>query len=158
MRAGKDYGKLTRSSVNEVLTMVRFGRFDEVLQVTTRPANEVQAGLWDFAMGYAHLKQGQPDRAEEYLERVKRLTATCTGAFRRHTAKHLLGIVAGILEGETCEWPVTPPARSRCSHARWSSRWRSRPRTGPCRSRPATGSAPPFRAETLRGRRTCYPG
>ena len=100
MRAGKDYGKLTRSSFYEVLTMVRFGRFDEVLQVTTRPTNEVQGGLWDFATGYAYLKQGQADLAQEYLARVKRLAETSTGALRRHSAKNILGIVTGILEGE----------------------------------------------------------
>lgn len=100
MRAGKDYAKLTKSTFYEVLTMIRFGRFDEVLLVTNRPSNEVQAGLWDFSMGYAHLKQGQPDRAAEYLAKVKQLADTSTSAFRRHSAKHLLGIAAGILEGE----------------------------------------------------------
>jgi tetratricopeptide (TPR) repeat protein len=100
MRAGKDYGKLTRSSFYEVLTMIRFGRFDEVLQVTNRPTNEVQGGLWDFATGYAYLKQGQADLAQVYLARVKRLAETSTGALRGHSAKNLLGIVAGILEGE----------------------------------------------------------
>ena len=60
MRAGKDYGKLTRSSFYEVLTMIRFGRFDEVLQVTTRPTNEVQGGLWDFATGTRTSSRGKP--------------------------------------------------------------------------------------------------
>ncbi len=100
MRAGKDYAKLTKSTFYEVLTMIRFGRFDEVLLVTNRPSNDVQAGLWDFSMGYAHLKQGQADRAAEYLATVKQLAATSTSAFRRHSARHLLGIAAGILEGE----------------------------------------------------------
>ena len=101
MRAGKDYARLTRSSFYEVLTMIRFGRFDEVLLVTNRPTNEVQAGLWDFAMGYAHLKQGQADKSAEFLAKVKQLAETSTSAFRRHSAKNLLGIAAGILEGET---------------------------------------------------------
>jgi hypothetical protein len=100
MRAGKDYGKLTQSSFYEVLTMVRFGRFDEVLQVTSRPASDVQGGLWDFATGYAHLKQGQADMAQVYLARVRKLAETSSGAFRRHSARKLLGIAAGILEGE----------------------------------------------------------
>ena len=34
MRAGKDYTKLTGESFYEVLTLIRFGRFDEVLEVT----------------------------------------------------------------------------------------------------------------------------
>ncbi len=100
MRAGRDYAKLTRSTFYEVLTMIRFGRFDEVLLVTNRPTNEVQGGSWDFAMGYAHLKLGQVDKAQEYLTKVQQLAATSTSAFRRHSGKNLLGIAAGILEGE----------------------------------------------------------
>ena len=37
MQAGKDYAKLTGDTFYQVLTLVRFGRFDEVLEVTKRP-------------------------------------------------------------------------------------------------------------------------
>ncbi len=100
MRAGKDYAKLTGESFYEVLTLMRFGRFDEVLQVTSRPRPDVQGGLWDFAQGYAHLKQGNADFAQLYLARVKKAAETSTAAFRVHPAKNLLSIAAGILEGE----------------------------------------------------------
>jgi tetratricopeptide (TPR) repeat protein len=100
MRAGKDYAKLTGDTFYEVLTLVRFGRFDEVLQVTTRPRAETQAALWDFAQGYAHLKLGARDFAELYLGRVKKAAATSKAGFRFHTASDLLTIAAGILEGE----------------------------------------------------------
>jgi tetratricopeptide (TPR) repeat protein len=100
MRAGKDYAKLTGESFYEVLTLLRFGRFDEVLQVTNRPAPEIQGALWDFAQGYAQLKQGQADFAKVYLARVKKTADTSKAAFRVHPAKDLLSIVAGILEGE----------------------------------------------------------
>ncbi|MEO5896649.1 MAG: hypothetical protein ABIS06_13205 [Vicinamibacterales bacterium] len=99
-RAGKDYTKLTGESFYEVLTLIRFGRFDEVLAVTNRPKPEIQGALWDFAQGYAHLKQGQSDFAQLYLARVKKTAETSTAAFRRHPAKNLLLVVAGILEGE----------------------------------------------------------
>ena len=99
-RAGKDYTKLTGESFYEVLTLIRFGRFDEVLEVTNRPKPEIQGALWDFAQGYAHLKQGHTDFAQLYLARVKKTAETSTAAFRRHPAKDLLLIVAGILEGE----------------------------------------------------------
>jgi tetratricopeptide (TPR) repeat protein len=99
-RAGKDYTKLTGESFYEVLTLIRFGRFDEVLAVTDRPKPEIQGALWDFAQGYAHLKQGQADFAQLYLARVKKTAETSTASFRRHPAKDLLLIVAGILEGE----------------------------------------------------------
>ena len=99
-RAAKDYAKLTSDTFHEVLTLIRFGRFDEVLQVTNRPKAEVQGGLWDFAQGYAHLKQGNKDFAQLYLGRVKKAAETSKASFRMHTGKDLLGIAAGILEGE----------------------------------------------------------
>jgi tetratricopeptide (TPR) repeat protein len=100
MRAGKDYGKLTGNTFYEVLTQIRFGRFDEVLEVKNRPTAEVPGGLWDFAQGYAHLKQGNVDFAQLYLARVKKAAETSKASFRMHSAKDLLGIAAGILEGE----------------------------------------------------------
>jgi len=100
VRAGKDYTKLTGESFYEVLTLIRFGRFDEVLEVTNRPKPDIQGALWDFAQGYARLKQGDADFAALYLARVKKTAETSTAAFRVHPAKNLLSIVAGILEGE----------------------------------------------------------
>lgn len=100
MRAGKDYARRTGSSFYEALTLLRFGRFDEVREVTARPEDEIEGGLWDFAQGYAHLREGSTDFARVYLDRVKKTAGSSTGTFRRHPAKNLLGTVAGILEGE----------------------------------------------------------
>ena len=100
MRAGKDYATLTGDTFYEVLTLIRFGRFDEVLEVTNRPEAEVQGGLWDFGQGYAHLKKGQTDFAQLYLARVKKAAETSEASFRMHPAKDMLSIVAWILEGE----------------------------------------------------------
>jgi tetratricopeptide (TPR) repeat protein len=100
MRAGKDYAKLTGESFYEVLTLIRFGRFDEVLAVTNRSKLDIQGGFWDFAQGYAHLKQGNVDFANLYLGRVEKAAETSKATFRVHPAKDLLSIVAGILRGE----------------------------------------------------------
>jgi tetratricopeptide (TPR) repeat protein len=100
MQAAKDYAKLSGDSFHHVLTLVRFGRFDEVLEVKNRPQDEITGALWDFAQGYAHLRQGSPDFARVYLTRVKKTADTSKGMLRMHSAKHLLGTVAGILEGE----------------------------------------------------------
>ena len=99
MQAGKDYAKLTGNSFYQVLTLVRFGRFDEVLEVTDRPRGIVEGGFWDFAQGYAHLRQNAPDFAQLYLDRVRK-GATQDGAFRMHSAEKLLGTVGWILDGE----------------------------------------------------------
>src|SRR3954469_413095 len=100
MWAGKDYTKLTGESFYEALTLIRFGRFDEVLEVTNRPRPEIQGALWDFAQGYAHLKLGHADFAALYLARVRKTADTSKASFRVHSAKDLLSIVAGILDGE----------------------------------------------------------
>jgi len=100
MRAGKDHAKLTGNSFYEVLTQIRFGRFDEVLLVTDRPENEVQGGMWDFAQGYANLKEGNPDFAKVYLDRVIKTAETTKASFRVASGKDLLMILAGILDGE----------------------------------------------------------
>jgi tetratricopeptide (TPR) repeat protein len=99
-QAGKDYAKLTGNSFYQVLTLVRFGRFDEVLEVKNRPTDEVFGGLWDFAQGYAHLRQKAPDFARVYLERVKKTAENTKAMFRVNPGKNVLGTVAGILEGE----------------------------------------------------------
>jgi tetratricopeptide (TPR) repeat protein len=100
MQAGKDYAKLTGDTFYQVLTMVRFGRFDEVLEVKNRPKDDITGGLWDFAQGYAQLKTGNADFARVYLDRLNKAADTSKASFRDHSAKNLLGTVAGILEGE----------------------------------------------------------
>ena len=100
VQAGKDYGKLTGDSVFHVLTLIRFGRFDDVLEVTTRPEQDVSGGLWDFAQGYAHLRHGDADFAQVYLDRVLAAAESSTAQFRFDSAKLLLGTVGAILEEE----------------------------------------------------------
>jgi tetratricopeptide (TPR) repeat protein len=84
----------------QVLTLVRFGRFDEVLEVTKRPERPIPAAAWEFAQGYAYLRTGQADFAKVYLARVQKTATTSESEFRSHAAKKLLGVLAGILEGE----------------------------------------------------------
>jgi tetratricopeptide (TPR) repeat protein len=100
IQAGKDYAKLTGDSSYHVLTLVRFGRFDEVPPITSRPRGEVVAGFWDFAQGYAALRLGRPGAARDYLDTLTKTAETTTGAFRNHPGKDLLGVLAGILDGE----------------------------------------------------------
>jgi tetratricopeptide (TPR) repeat protein len=99
-QAGKDYAKLTKDSMYQVLTLIRFGRFDEIPAITSRPSNEVSAGLWDFGQGYARLRLGNREEAKTFLAKVQDTARTSKSTFRMHDARRLLGTVAGILEGE----------------------------------------------------------
>ena len=100
IQAGKDYAKLTGDTLYHVLTLLRFGRFDEIAAVTGRPETEVSGGLWDFAQGYAHLRKGEADFARVYLDRVRRTAETTDQRLRFHPGGDILGIAAAILEGE----------------------------------------------------------
>ncbi len=100
VQAGKDYSKRTNDSMYQVLTLIRFGRFDEVIEVSKRPEREVNAAAWDFAQGYAKLKLKEADFAKVYLDRMKKTAETSKQEFRSHPAKRLIGVLTGILEGE----------------------------------------------------------
>lgn len=99
-QAGRDYTKLTGNNMYELLTLIRFGRFDEVFRVTERQKYDVAAGIFDFSWGYAFAKEGEIDSAKVYLNRLVELTDSTDSRFRFHTAKNLLGTVSGILKGE----------------------------------------------------------
>ncbi len=100
IQAAKDYQKLNGSNIYDVLTRIRFGRFDEVLQITKRPDEAIAAGIWDFGQGYARLRNGEKDFAQAYLNRLLASAASSDALFRGHSAHDLLGTLGGILEGE----------------------------------------------------------
>ena len=103
IQAAKDYGKIVRGGAfYHALTLFRFGRFDEILEMDDPPDGTIQRGFWDFARGYAYLRTDEPGRAEVYLEKVRRAVENAdeNASFRGHPATDLLGTVAGILEGE----------------------------------------------------------
>lgn len=101
VQAGRDYGKTVASgNFYEAMTLLRFGRFDEILELDDPPDRGIQRGFWDFSRGYAYLRRDDVNRARFYLEKVKLAAETTSGSFRMHSAADLLGVVAGILEGE----------------------------------------------------------
>ena len=75
-QAGKDYTKLGSNSMYEVLTLLRFGRFDEILAVESRPDGDVEGGFWDFAQGYAELREGNSAAARRYWPKFRTLRKT----------------------------------------------------------------------------------
>ena len=102
MQAGKDYAKIVEGgNFYEVLALLRFGRFDDILAMEDTPQKPLFKGLWDFGRGYAHLRVGDPNNARAYLERMKRIVRDNPDeSFRGHSAADLLGVTGGILEAE----------------------------------------------------------
>ena len=103
IQAAKDYGKIVPGGAfYHALALLRFGRFDEILELDDPPDGVTQRGFWDFARGYAYLRTEEPGRAAVYLKKVRRAAENASEDenFRLHSATDLLGVVAGILEGE----------------------------------------------------------
>jgi tetratricopeptide (TPR) repeat protein len=101
MQAGKDYAKQsTGGQALQVLALLRFGRFDEILTIRSAPEQAALRGFWAFGRGYAHLRGGAADSARAYLAVVDSLAGVESAAFRGHAARRLLGSVGGILRGE----------------------------------------------------------
>ena len=100
IQAGKDYRKLTNDSLFEVLTLIRFGRFDEVLENKRRPKNEASSGIYDFAQGYANLKIGNIKAAKNISENLLIFSKNTEAKVRFHSAKDVVGTLAHILAGE----------------------------------------------------------
>lgn len=86
----------------EALVLLRFGWFDDILELEDVPETPIQRGLYEFAKGYAFLREDQPDMARVYLDRVREAARATPDSvqMRGHTAAELLGITGGILEGE----------------------------------------------------------
>ncbi len=101
LQAGRDYTRVSGgNTLYELQTLLRFGRFDEILQIDSRPSGDIPGGYWDFAHGYARLRQGDLRAAEAHLERVQELAENSTATFRWHSAAQLMGLSAALLEGE----------------------------------------------------------
>ena len=72
IQAGKDYGKRTSDSMYHALTLIRFGRFDEVVELTKRPGARDSRrgvrfldGLRQAEAGRAGIRQGLPRQGQE---------------------------------------------------------------------------------------------
>ena len=99
-QASRDYAKRTSNTMYDVLTLVRFGRFDEVVAKDNRPDDEVGAALWDFAYGYASLKEGDTETAIAKRDSTLAFADTTDKKFRFHPAGLVVGTAARILDGE----------------------------------------------------------
>jgi tetratricopeptide (TPR) repeat protein len=102
IQAGRDYADLMDgANFYEALTLLRFGRFEDILELRDPPEGTVFRGLWDFGKGYAHLRTGDEGTARWYLHRIETaIEEDAEDQFRGHTAAQLLGVVGAILEGE----------------------------------------------------------
>ena len=100
IQAGRGFAKLTGDPMYSALALLRFGRFDDVAGIGERPPQDVSAGIWDFAQGYAQLRHGNLRGARQACDRVLAAAQSSTAAFKIHPAKALLGTLAGILDGE----------------------------------------------------------
>lgn len=99
-QAAQDYAVKSGDISFQLLTLLRFGKFDEILAITSRPEAEMAGGLWDFAQGYSRLRTGNLELAQQHLKQLQAIASSAQTVFRQSPVKDLLTIVGGILEGE----------------------------------------------------------
>ncbi len=100
VRAAKDYATSTGDPTHHALTLIRFGRFEEISELLSRPESEAAAAIWDFAQGYAALRAGSVEEARDFLQALDNVAHTTTETLRFHPATQILGTLAYILQGE----------------------------------------------------------
>lgn len=100
MQAGRDFEKLKDENYQHALTALRFGRFDDILEMEKPDGGIIENSLWDFCRGYAHLKNEEPDFARLYLNRVQGTADTTKARYRFSAGGPVLKVAAKILEGE----------------------------------------------------------
>ncbi|MFK7830922.1 MAG: tetratricopeptide repeat protein [Congregibacter sp.] len=100
IQAGDDYEQETNNPIYAVLTRLRFGRFDEVLEHGPRPEDPRDAAFHDFARGYSLLRTGDIQGATALRDDVFRYAETTEDRFRFHDAGTLLGALGHLLSGE----------------------------------------------------------
>lgn len=102
-QAARDLARISApTSFYEPLVLVRFGRWDELLELTETPDTLLLEGLWNHARGMALLKTGEADSARAQLALLdrERTAAGDSLRFRGHLQSDLLGIARAILAGE----------------------------------------------------------
>jgi tetratricopeptide (TPR) repeat protein len=116
VQAGRDYERLTGAmfkNTNPIylyLAQVRFGRFEDILQHTTRSPGSLSGPVWDFAMGYARLRSDNVAAARLDLARLETAANTSTQQMGSNPAKKIFAILAGILRGEITRATDVPGA------------------------------------------------
>ena len=100
VQAAKDLAKLNGNTAMHAMSLIRFGRFDELANLSAEPNGAVNLAMYQFSQGYAALKLGNTDEASEILNDLWEATNTTTARFRFHDGKDIIGALAGILGGE----------------------------------------------------------
>ena len=100
IQAAKDLAKLNGNTAMLAMALLRFGRFDEVLELDQAPNGEINESMYDFSQGYAALKSGDMASAKATAVALNELTETTTARFRFHDGADIVGTLAGILDGE----------------------------------------------------------
>ena len=92
VQAGRDYSRMTKNPIYLLLTFVRFGRFEDILEdMKTQTPGALSGPVWEFAQGYAHAPGGRPRQPRKHISSpVQDAANTSTAALRRESGEEAL--------------------------------------------------------------------
>ena len=101
-QAARDLARFGANAFYPMVALVRFGRWQDILDSNWNPGVAFQRGVKSFAFGLAHLAHDRADSARVYLARTDSIIATLgdSAVFRGHRQRDLLGMARGVLHGE----------------------------------------------------------
>ncbi len=103
MQASKDLARTRESDAFHVYQMlVRFGRWEELLEMEESPEDPFIRAFWELGQGMAHLRLGHLDQARPSLDSLARLIDELEedARYRRFSKREMLKVAKGLLEGE----------------------------------------------------------
>ncbi len=100
LSASQGLGELTGSFIPHFLTLIRFGRFDEIDPNAPLPESPTEIGIGLFVQGYAALKKGNPELADRYANLLAVRMQSSGDRYRGIDSQLVLSSLHELLEGE----------------------------------------------------------
>ncbi len=103
IRAARDLAHdRPRDRLHHLQILVRFGRWEEIMELDDPPTDDFTLGMWEFARGMAQLRRGHGDAATSAAEHLVELSEKLPddARYQRYSRVDLLRVAGGILMGE----------------------------------------------------------
>jgi len=100
LETAQDLYALAQNPTYYLLTLIRFGHFDDISVEINMRENTVEKSIWYFSQGYAALKKGDMDNTKLFLSNLEKQLEEPRTQFRGNDSRFVIGALAALLKGE----------------------------------------------------------